>query len=206
MLLFSVTFARSEVIKPLSYTFDRTTGCDNRCYDDYSHTKLIDGFYGSGAAQYQAGEGWIGWNIGPNGYPGQTVNIDFVFSVGSSFNSVEISSISNSAYAMPTFELYKKNSNGFWDAVQFPISNANVSKHLTFFSGFSVSGESVRLKVASNDWALVDEVIFNQDNSTIPSVPEPASYLTLLLGLGIFFALKRGAKPVVAAAKADLRA
>lgn len=172
----------ADAIPVTSYSYDLANACDNRCYYDSNSTKLTDGFYATGYAQYNAGEGWVGWRIGEN----ERVNIDFSFSAPVELKTISISSIGGYGNTNPLFSISVLDSFGNWNR-QLPQSKT-WSDHFLSVDGSFLVRDKVRIEGASLDgWLLVDEIKF--DGTAINTVPTPSSGLLLLAGLASLFLL-----------------
>ena len=141
---------------------------------------------GSGTAQYNASEGWVGWNIGwsTNKSP---VNIDFTFTSTIDISSISIGALTNDPYQSPLLSVFQNTTNG-WEFVSSTAIN-NVGTHLYGFDGLNIHSDRIRLTASSpNNWVLMDEVSF-----VAAPVPEPETYALMLTGLGMigFMARRR---------------
>lgn len=171
----SCDIALGAAVKPDAYSFDKDAGCDNRCYYDNQQTKLTDGFYASGYAQYNTGEGWVGWKLANN----ETVTIDFQFATLSHIDSLTIDAITAYGNVLPSFSLFFLNETGNWSPLNLPTSTWQ-GHTLNIASSFDST--SIRIQGSSTDgWLLVDEVTFN--GAPINSVPNPPSALLSLTAL-----------------------
>ncbi len=177
MLFSNISF--SGIIN-YSYDFYISTNCDNRCYHDYTRTALQDGILGTGSAQYNASNGWVGWNRWRKPEP---VNIDFFFDTTNQINNIDFGGLTNNVQGTLFFSVFSKQS-GNWQLESTGSRTSVINSDNRYsITGLSFVTDSVRLAFTTDSgdrWVLLDEVSFA--GSTV-SVPEPSTLAILALGL-----------------------
>jgi hypothetical protein len=156
-LIFS-SAAFAGTVSPLSYSYTAANSCDNRCYYDFSFTKLTDGVLGSGDAQYNSSEGWVGWNVGWS-QAKPDVTIDFTFSNAISFTDISFGALTGGNSSGFSFSVMEDTGSG-WGYVAGG-SQVATSSHRYSLSNLNFVNSKVRLSVNSLDnWILLDEIGF----------------------------------------------
>ena len=172
VLPFTLLFASfsSAGIISYSYSFDANTDCDNRCYHDNSKSRLNDGLLGSGRAQYNASNNWVGWK------QEAPVYLEFMFENSAQIDSIEFGGLTNHSLGTLYFDVYS-NQSGIWELETNGLrTRTQDSDNRYSITGLDVTTDSIKLSFSSSDrWVLIDEVVFNGTNISIPE-PEQHGY------------------------------
>jgi len=181
--------ARAATINPVSYTLDVGTDTGSYVYDDSTGMELIDGVYGYEGWAVDSAPPWVGWTD-------YEANIVFDFGVAATINKVSVGSTQDALndVVLPNIFVYSSDDAVSWvlrGSLLTPPSADNNRDSLSTaphgfldVAGLSYTSRYTRVQTTANGpWSFVDEVDFTGE---LTGVPEPSSWLLMLVG---FFGL-----------------
>jgi hypothetical protein len=193
---------RAAEINPLGYTFDAATDCGTYCYTD-TGGELTDGVLGN-EGWANPPEPWVGWTDG-------AVNIDFDFGSAFTFASVAVGTTQDDLrdVVLPSLDLFSSDDGVSWTArgsIFTPADAANNRNYLSAaphgfltFSGLAFASRYVRLTATNmgtgGTWIFLDEVNFDGRRISGTTVPEPQTWLLMLVGFFALGGMLRASRP-----------